>query len=384
MFSVAGAALRADTSEGGPKGIYVFPTPAMVKNGSYERALSVSGIDGVAVVFDWSELSPSGKPKTYEFTELDQRMAMAREHHLRVELVIEAGKGVPEWLYPPPPAGLGAKRLDFVYAHHSGRGAAAPKKLAMPPPWDPVYQDAFADMLNQVATHLRATGAAQDLAVIKLTGLNTESEELRLPAQTPDETGRPESTDSVAIWRNAGYRPSLIEKSFRGLATSFARAFPDTAVALPLIFGNAFPPIDERGQVLSRGRGHRLNAEMLVALVPMAAKIFPGRFIVQHDFLIADQPAAPEAVELARTNNLPIAWQTNLYLGGQGKAAAAGGRFGDAIPCDEASFLKLLQNGIYPEGGTGLCAKARYIEVFPSDVIAFPEAIAAAHNALAR
>ena len=51
---------------------------------------------------------------------------------------------------------------------------------------------------------------------------------------------------------------------------------------------------------------------------------------------------------------------------------------------NEQSFLKLLQNGIHPAGGTGPNAQARYIEVFPSDAVAFPQAIATAHAELTR
>jgi hypothetical protein len=364
-----------------PRGIYVFPTPIAVANGDYEKALAVAGVDGVAIVFNWAELSPSG-PGTYDFTALDRLMALARTHHLAVELVIEAGKGIPEWIFSSSPAGLGARRLDFVYSHH--KGAGPPKRLAMPPPWDPLYLNAFAELLNQVAAHLKSTGADRDLSAIKLTGLNTLSEELRLPAQTPEETGRAESTDSVAIWLQAGYRPSLLQKAFTSLVRSFASAFPDIAIVLPVILGGEFPPIDERGQVLPRGRAHKLNEDLLAALVGNAAQLLPKRFILQHDFLVADQPAASAAVALARNNSLPIAWQTNLFYGGQGQGAGAVGRFGETVACDEASYLKLLENGIHPVGGTGPNAQACFIEVFPYDAITFPLAIIAAHDKLTK
>src|SRR4029077_3886541 len=98
-----------------------------------------------------------------------------------------------------PPAGLGAKRLDFVYSHHDGAGPC--QAVAMPPPWGDDYQGAFADMLCEFARHLRDTGAARDLAVVKLTGLNTETEELRLPAQTRAETQKDCVTDAPTTWR---------------------------------------------------------------------------------------------------------------------------------------------------------------------------------------
>jgi hypothetical protein len=364
----------------GPRGVYIYPTALSVENGDYEMAMAVPGVDGVAVVFDWSELSPSGGPKSYDFTELDRRIAMARAHHLAVELVIKAGKGVPEWMFPPPPTGLGARRLHFIYSHHNGAGPCT--QIDIPPPWDAVYQDAFADLLSQVATHLRAVGAAQDVVVVKLTGLNTQSEELRLPAQTPELTGKSCVTDALTTWKNAGYRPALVAQAFKGLATSFARAFPDTQVTLAIILVGGFPPIAESGQVIPRGKARGTNDELLNTLVRAAATALPNRLILQQDFLIADRPTATRPIELARANGLPVAWQTNLFLGGQAKGAACGGEFGNSRPCDETSYLKLLQNGIHPAGGAGPNAQARYIEVFPADALAFPSVVAAAHAAL--
>jgi len=58
---------------------------------------------------------------------------------------------------------------------------------------------------------------------------------------------------------------------------------------------------------------------------------------VQLDFLITGQTVAPRIVELARTYRLPIAFQTNLFYGGQGKGAACGGHYGAAPACTEAT-----------------------------------------------
>jgi hypothetical protein len=257
-----------------PRGIYLYPYPYALRNGDWERAVAVPGVDGTAVVLNWSELAPSAQPNSFDFVELDRRMAIARAHRLAVELVIPAGKGVPAWMFSRPQAGLGAKRLDFVYSHHDGAGPCQP--VAMPPPWDETYLSAFADMLGAVARHLRETGAARDVAAVKLTGLNTETEELRLPAQTPGETRKACVTDAPATWRDAGYRPALIRQAMAKLAAAFARAFPDTYVTLPVILANGFPPIDDHGQVLPRLKARPINSELLDALVRIAAAACRG------------------------------------------------------------------------------------------------------------
>ena len=90
---------------------------------------------------------------------------------------------------------------------------------------------------------------------------------------------------------------------------------------------------------------------------------------------------------LARANGIPTAWQTNCWFGKFGKGAAADGggngflqKIQNAIPCNESSFLRMLHNGMFPRGGAGPSKHGLFIEVFPSDVIAFPRAIKAAHD----
>ena len=85
-----------------PRGIYLYPYPYALRNGDWERAVAVPGVDGTAVVLNWSELAPSAQPNSFDFVELDRRMAIARAHRLAVELVIPAGKGVPAWMFASP------------------------------------------------------------------------------------------------------------------------------------------------------------------------------------------------------------------------------------------------------------------------------------------
>lgn len=355
----------------------------MIKNGDFDKALTVPGVDGIGVHFTWGEISPA--LKTYDFTAMDRQLALARSHHLAVELSVAAGKGNPEWLFAQPPVGLGLRRLDFAMNYHGG--AEPCQTVSMAPPWDPDYQAAFADMLAQLAGHLRATGYDRDVAVIKLTGIQTLTEELSLPGATPAESRSPCVTDSPHIWQQVGYRPSLVVRAMAGIAASYQRYFPNTPVTLPIIVLWAFPPIGENGQPMPRAQAVGINNRLLDDLVRTAAQALPGHLVVQDCFLLDDWPADQRTVGLARANGLPIAWQTNMWFGKNGKGAACGGpgngflqKMQHAIPCTESSFLRMLHNGMYPQGGSGPNKNGLFIEVFPSDVLDFPRAIAAAHD----
>jgi hypothetical protein len=123
---------------------------------------------------------------------------------------------------------------------------------------------------------------------------------------------------------------------------------------------------------------------LLGDVMAAAESVNHGRFIIQMDWFMADRPVRPHVMELARHFTVPVAWQINFYLNREGKAAACGGEFGNAVRCDDASFLRPLQSGMHPEGGFGPNARGSVIEVFPPDVIEFTRAIARAHNEMAQ
>lgn len=108
---------------------------------------------------------------------------------------------------------------------------------------------------------------------------------------------------------------------------------------------------------------------------------------VQDAFPLDNLPAHPLTLGLARANDIPVAWRTNVWFAQNGKVAGrAGGGCGfhqqmrNAIPCDESSILRLLRNGMFPMGRAGPSKSSLFIEAFPSDVVAFPGAIKAAHD----
>jgi hypothetical protein len=384
--------LQSPSSFAGPvvpfaaHGIYVWPYDWAVKNGDFAKALDVPGVDGVGVHVTWAEISPA--LKKYDFTPIDRQLAVARAHHLPVELAVQAGHGNPEWLFAPRPAGLGLRRLDFRVTYHGGQQEPC-HKISMPAPWDPGYQEAFADMLSQLSQHLRATGYDGDVKMIKLTGMNTLTEELALPNESPADSGNPNPgiTDNPRIWAAAGYRPSLVARAMGGIAASYQRYFPNTLVTLPIIVMFAFPPIGETGPPLPRMKALGINNHLLDSLVSIAAQVLPGHLVVQDCFLIDDEPADQRTVGLARDNGIPVAWQTNIWFGKFGKGAASAGRgngflekMQNAVACSDESYLRMLHNGMYPRGGIGPNRYGLFIEVFPSDVLDHPRAIKAAHD----
>jgi hypothetical protein len=363
-----------------PRGIYVYSYPRFVENGDYERAMAIKGVDGAAVVMKWAEIEP--KKDVFDFTEFDRRVKLARAQGLAIELAILAGGGAPDWLYAPAPAGVGARRLNFVFAHHNGKGKTLP--VTMAPPWDDAYLTAFGTMLSQLADHLRRTGALPYVSVAKLTGINTDTDEIRLPNETPESTGNRSVTDAVSTWRSVGYRPALVVEAMRGVAAAWARAFPGVWKVLPIIPQSSFPPIGDGRQVVDERQAKLVVRRLLNELAGAAEGANRGRLILQMDWLNADHPVRPRVMEIARMLGVPVAWQTNFYLGREGKGAGCGGEFGATSHCDNASFLRMLEAGIAPKGGSGTSARGMFIEVFPPDVIEYAPVVLQAHQEMVK
>jgi hypothetical protein len=360
------------------RGILVVSVPYAVRNGDFARALSVPGVDGALIELEWKQLEP--QRGTYDWGPLDALLSAVAGRHLRAEVSVAAGAGTPEWVCAPPPAGEGAKRLAFRYAHHGGATGNV-RDVVMAPPWDPVFLSAWDEFLTQLASHLRESNFDKIVPALRLTGINTTSDELRLAAQTPATAAAGGMTDSIRIWADAGYRPSLVREAWQKIVASFGRSFPEKSMSLALILSGAFPGIDESGRPSDRPAAAReLGATLVADLVKIAAKGLEGRLVVEHLFLIADQPADAQTVAFARNTGSPLAWQTNLYLGHDQKGAAGGGSITAPVPLTEQSFRELLDRGIHPAGFGG---DVRYIEVFPSDALAFPEVIRGSHEALA-
>jgi hypothetical protein len=331
------------------------------------------------VVVRWADIEPHRG--AYDFVELDRRIGMARSHGLAIELGILAGGNAPEWLYESAPTGVAARRLNFVFSHHGGAGKTL--AVTMAPPWDTVYLGSFAALLAKVSEHLRSTGALDHVTVVKLTGINTDTDELRLPNETPQGSGNAEVTNAVQTWTQAGYRPERVVDAMRKVAAAWAVAFPNAWKVLPIIPQNSFPSLGGLGRVRDRSQASEVR-RLLEDLVGAAEASNHRRFILQMDWLNAGQPVRPRVMELARKEGVPVAWQTNFYLGREGRGAGCGGEFGATAHCDDASFLRLLEAGITPAGGSGVNARGLFIEVFPPDVIEFGTAISKAHEEMLR
>lgn len=185
---------------------------------------------------------------------------------------------------------------------------------------------------------------------------------------------RPGSCQDVATtsWIDAGYRPSKAVHAWKTLASGVNEAFPDKILAQNIIDTNDFPLIDENGVAIFRNEPDFRNrfVDPKDQIVKIGLEIIGrDRFAVQWQGLTAQKVS--KRVLQAGTAGAIKGWQTNQFGGPKG-SRCNGTHPDNATKCDVQSYDAILKNGL-ANGG-------RYIEVWDSDVAAFPQAIQAARS----
>lgn len=369
------AAARAHAAD--IRGMYVYSSDVSQISKGYANnvtaALHLVGMDGIVLVIGWGAVEPA--MGQYQWSTLDSWLTTAETSGRKVDLTITAGNDTPAWLFQPPPTGAGAKAVAFTISPHGGAtGVCDSETIA--PPWDPAFLARWDALLVALAAHLKAAGLYNTVTLLRLTGINRTTDELRLPAETPQSTGLACVSDALAIWQAAGYRPSLLQSAWDQVTSSFQKSFGDKSFSVAIIPQNAFPAIAEDGSII-KGPSPDLNASLLSA----ASHKLPGRLVVQFNFLMPGEAASAVVVQAAQTLGTLAAFQTNEYLGSTGGGAACSEPVTNPTPCTSATFLALLQTGIYPLGVANPL-RAQYIEVFPANANAFQADILQGHDEL--
>lgn len=393
----AANARAAETPSGGTYAIVdttelTYPNqkkpPPHPQNGIVAQALAVPGVDGLLIHLRWSQISPS--KNTYNWDPLDAALGLlADSTKKRFELGIVIGGATPTWVVAAPPTGVGAIHGTFQV---NASSAGTCPTFTMAAPYDTNYLAAFDDLLNQLAQHLRAKQAYAHLGLIKLFGLTTTTDELRLPAVDHC----PGGSNPVKIWMKLGYTPSKVEAAWNSMLKSYLKYFPNKAFSIGFIGVNAFPGIDEDGKPIAPQFIKARSEQFAAKLIEDAGKAMPGHVAVGFDSLSLDVPQSvasyyqsrSEMFRAAQAAGAKIGWQTNELLGEYpgGGAACKGTTLQDAMPCENsAQFRQMLFQGIYPYGKTSTppALQGVYMEMFPQNIIAWPKAVGDARRNLA-
>ena len=321
--------------------------------------LSNENVDGSSQAYKWSALERN--KGVFRWTRMDSDLKTAQRLGKRIALGIDTGAFTPGWAKP--------QALTFVVSSHNGKFARGTTD-SIPIPWDATYEANVRDVANAVADHLRATGLYGVVSQVKLTGINEDSEETRMPTEGRIPIayldGKPVTntftTDATSVWRAHGYTRALVENAWETMAGYWATAFPDKTLALPTILNAGFPNIDANGAVLS-GKETGTNAQTSQYLVDYAVRRWGKRFMSMHTSLSDLYTAANQWLQVrAYSEGASIGYQFNDLL------------FGQVSTTPETRFLT--------GANIGLRFHMSYVEVFRTDPRLYPTTMAKLHAAL--
>jgi hypothetical protein len=349
------------------------PSSAPVTN-----AIQLPGVDGMLITGLWSDLETNYNQ--YDWSHLDKWMSYAAVQNKKVNLVIRAGDGIPAWLFLSPTNGPGATQLTFTISPKDGKTDICQTDIVAVP-WEPAFLNSWNAYLTNLSAHLNATGAYSNVTLLRLTGINRTSDELRLPAETPDNnpltgTGMDCVSNAPAIWQTNGYTPGKLLFAWSNIVASFNASFPDKTFCVAIIPYPPqvpFPPIDDSTNFITTDLPDQ-NAPLL----QLAAQVLPGRFVVQFNFLMANNAPNPAVPAAAQNFGTLTAFQVNNWLAASNAGSACGGTVTNPTPCMDGTYLNLLQQGIFPLGLTNPL-RSQYIEVWATNANVFTNAIWQAH-----
>jgi hypothetical protein len=238
-------------------GLYVIGGQRPVR--AWTAVLEQSTVTGVSLSAEWSALEP--QPDQLDLASLEARLERVEGAGKRVALRLLPGVSTPKWVYE-----RGAQRFTFIdrnpnhTAEHypeGHRNRTYGESLAIPVPWDETFLSAWEGFVAMVGSRL---GGVPAVAMVHVTGPNKHSAEMILP-RAPEDRSR---------WREIGYSPEKLTRSWQRCIDAFAKAFPRAALVLDLS-----PAVFDDGVV--------------EAVVAYGHAQYGKRLFLQNNILLADQ-----------------------------------------------------------------------------------------------
>jgi hypothetical protein len=177
-------------------------------------------LTGVCLHAAWNEVEKeAGKP---DFSAIDKFVAVLRDVGVKYQLGLQPGVNTPASVYKE---GAQSFETRVMNPHRANLGEA----IAIPIPWDPIYQRNFSRVIAQLGERY----ASDPLCVsVALTCANALSAEMHLPKRGED----------LAKWAALGnYEEKLLE-TYKKYTDEWAKAFPQQEICLHLSKVLDLPP----------------------------------------------------------------------------------------------------------------------------------------------
>jgi hypothetical protein len=337
-----------------PRGVYVATD---WQKAPPDYVFECPNVDGVFLRLKWAPFQPE-KDK-YDWSFLDAQLERCLKAGKKASFGIAAGNMSPDWIYAE-----GVQGLVFSEIYHEGKADKA-SELTIPVVWDEKFLAIWTRFVTELATHLKSKPELYDIiTVVKITGINRETIEIRLPAQKGVTNGQDTSSDAYEIWGKVDYRPKKIMDAWHAICDCFKKNFPDKPLSLAFIPLHGFPYIDDDGKVIKKSREN----DFTPLLIRDGFERLGRQFVIQWNALDVSSRTQKDIVEAAKKGFITGYQLEQVTLGNPECLKDK------TIPADEEMFKAVFDNGI-KDG-------AQFIEIFTKDILAYPKAIEYGHKKL--
>jgi hypothetical protein len=298
----------------------------------------------VFLKYHWDKLQTS--ENNFDWSDLDNDFDRALQSHKKIELCVVAGAFCPDWIY-----GKGVTKLHFVEATRNFYGKC--EEYDVPVFWNEQFKSLWKNFITKLADHINSKPGYMDaITLVKLSGINSRSEETKLPQEVNIDKEACHTGDHRKIWADAGFKPSLVVKTWNEFADLIGDKFPNSYIGLAMVIPKqGFPNVDEDGKLGEQNNTHD-------ALLNAALKKFPDRLAVNFTALRANGGTPPFIKEM---HDKGVVTGYQLY-----------GQFIDP-PCIKTNTCD--DNELKDAFDNGFKNNADFIEVFFHTVQAYPGAI---------
>jgi hypothetical protein len=181
---------------------------------------SSKGLNGVCLHFAWKVIEREpGKP---DFSLLDQTVNVLRKLGMKYQLCLKPGANTPAFVYDE---GARSFSAQIKNPHRASYG----QTVSIPLPWDPIYQNDFSRMIQQLGKRY----ASDPLCVsVVLTCANFLSAEMHLPKTRSD----------IQRWAALGDYGENLFQVYKRFTDEWLRAFPRQELSLHLSKVLDLPP----------------------------------------------------------------------------------------------------------------------------------------------
>jgi len=301
------------------KGIAIKST-----GGGYISAAALRSEASLAFIrVSWAQVQDADGQ--FAFAKLDNVCNTAIAANKKLILEVSAGNVCSGWVH----SGNIIPKLFFIDYRRLGSGNQF--SIWLPNVCHPLYVSKICQMIEGVIAHLKTTPIYEHIVAFKVSGINRDSEELRLCANRPS-PAMPNATDSHIVWENAGYTESKITTLFDAILNTFSEN-TDKILNLAIIPKLALP-FDEDNSLL----------KSLIAMF----KTRPN--IAINSTALTETGGTPKIVT---ESGMPFGFQINFNQ--------------YAYTQNESALRAVLQNGVNKG--------AQFIELSDANCCNFPELI---------